>query len=174
MASYYYLMSSLPMLRADSAMPITYDKFLSYCQSAVSKQTLDLLENLSVESKKGPLISEWAKFYSSFKDELVYQRKKKQNLTVSGYSDVDIEVKKAITAAVNDDNPLNAENTLLAIQFEKIDDLIGIHAFDDHALFGFAIKLKLLERRTIFDQKTGKAEFTRLVKGLEEHIQSIH
>ena len=162
------------MLRSDSNLPVTYEKFLSYCKSEVSESNYRILESLTVESKSGPLISEWAKFYSAFKEELTYQRSKKMNISYPQPFDVDIEVKKAITAAVNDSDPLNAENTLLSIQFEKLDELIGIHSFDDHALFGYALKLKLLERKTVFDEKSGKTEFTRLVKGLEEQIQSIH
>ncbi|HCH28305.1 MAG TPA: hypothetical protein DEW35_02235 [Ruminococcaceae bacterium] len=174
MASYYYLMSSLPMLRADGTMPITYKKFLSYCKDSVSGANYELLENLSVDSKKGVLISEWAEFYSAFKEELTYQRNKKAEKSVPQPTGVDIEVKKTISAAVNDENPLNAENTLLALQFDRLDSLIGIHSFDDYALFGYAMKLKLLERKTVFDQKAGKDEFTRLVKGLEEQINRIN
>ena len=37
MASYYYLIASLPELRADGDMPITYDEFLTCCQSNVSE-----------------------------------------------------------------------------------------------------------------------------------------
>ena len=36
MASYYYLIASLPELRADGDLPITYDEFLTLCQSNVS------------------------------------------------------------------------------------------------------------------------------------------
>ena len=174
MASYHFLMSSLPMLKSDGALPISYDKFLSYAKGSVSGSTYELLEGLSLDSDKGPLISEWAKFYSSFKKELTYQRSKKANIPAQQPFDVDIEVKKAITAAVNDKNPLSAENTLLAIQFDKLDSLTGIHAFDDHALFGYALKLKLLERRTVFDAASGKKELNRLVKGLEEQIKGIN
>ena len=174
MASYYYLMSSLPMLRADGTMPITYEKFLSYCKDAVSNSNYELLENLSVDSKKGPLIGEWAEFYSAFKDELTYQRNKKADRSAVQPFEVDVEVKKIISSAINDDNPLNAENTLLALQFDKLDSFIGIHSFDDYALFGYAMKLKLLERKTVFDQKAGKDEFTRLVRGLEEQINKIN
>ena len=174
MASYHFLMSSLPMLRSEATLPISYDKFLSYSKSAVSNSTYELLEGLTIDSDKGPLISEWAKFYSAFKKELTYQRSKKANVSAPQPFDIDAEVKKAITAAINDKNPLNAENALLAIQFDKLDSLIGIHAFDDHALFGYALKLKLLERRTVFDEASGKKELNRLVDGLEEQIKGIN
>ena len=39
MASYYYLISSLPTLSADGGMPFSYEEFLRLCQSNVSGET---------------------------------------------------------------------------------------------------------------------------------------
>ena len=36
MASYYYLISSLPMLKAQGEPPMDYAAFLAMCQTAVS------------------------------------------------------------------------------------------------------------------------------------------
>ena len=74
MASYYYLIASLPELKADGEMPITYSEFLNCCQSNVSDSDYELLENLTLSSTEGPLVSEWAKFYGMLKKELSYQR----------------------------------------------------------------------------------------------------
>ena len=63
MASYYYLIASLPELRADGDMPITYEEFLTLCQGNVSESDFELLKNLTLNSKEGPLVTEWAKFY---------------------------------------------------------------------------------------------------------------
>lgn len=174
MASYYYLMSSLPMLKAEGKMPFNYNQFLDYCKGTVSEQKYGLLKNLSLESDKGPLVEEWAKFYKLYKDELTYQRKKKLNNPATAPFDKDSEAVKVIMSAISDENPLNAEKILLTLQFNKLDSLIGTHTFDDYALFGYALKLKLLERKTVFDQKKGKKELIGLVKGLEEQIKSIN
>ena len=74
MASYYYLIASLPELKADGEMPITYSEFLSCCQSNVSDSDYELLENLTLSSTEGPLVSEWAVFYGMLQKELGYQR----------------------------------------------------------------------------------------------------
>ena len=74
MASYYYLLSSLPMLRSDGEIPFEYDTFLSMCKSAVSSSKYAILENLTLSSTEGPLLSEWSKFYTIFKQELTAQR----------------------------------------------------------------------------------------------------
>ena len=51
---------------------------------------------------------------------------------------------------MNNKNPLAAEEMLLSFEFERLDELVGIHYFDDYALIGYALKLKLLERKTSF------------------------
>ena len=74
MASYFYLMSGLPMLKANGEMPIKYHEFLSCCEKNVSASKYDLLKELSVNSTQGPLVKEWAEFYRKFNDELAFQR----------------------------------------------------------------------------------------------------
>ena len=56
MASYYYLISSLPDLKTDGEMPMTYDEFLGMCQSNVSESKYKFLENLTLSSEEGPLV----------------------------------------------------------------------------------------------------------------------
>ena len=74
MASYYYLISSLPMLRTQGEPPMDYAEFLAMCRSAVSAGVYRTLEELTVDSDKGPLLSEWAGFYRALSRELTYQR----------------------------------------------------------------------------------------------------
>ena len=173
MASYYYLMSSLPLLKADEDMPFSYDEFLEMCKGCVGSSKYGILENLTVDSKEGPLISEWHRFYGEFKKELNYQRNVKLGKPVQPPIIRDEIIARTVSAAVNDENPLNAELNLLSLQFEKLDSLIGIHSFDDWFLFGYALKLKLLQRKTVFNKEKGKNELNRIVDDLEQQIMSI-
>ena len=52
MASYYYLISSLPDLRTDGEMPFSYEEFLGMCQSNVSESKYECLKNLTLSSKR--------------------------------------------------------------------------------------------------------------------------
>ena len=65
MASYYYLISSLPMLRAGDAPPLDYAAFLDQCRGAVSDRVYRSLEELTVRSEDGGFVSRWAAFYRS-------------------------------------------------------------------------------------------------------------
>lgn len=173
MASYYYLLSSLPMLKADGEMPFKYTAFLEMCRSAVSDAKYAILENLTLSSHEGPLISEWSKFHTAFQEELNCQRNQRLGRPNPISHQKDEMVAKAVAAAINGRNPLDAEKALLALEFEELDELIGTHYFDDYALMGYALKLKLLERKTIFDRNNGKTELNRIVNGLQQRIMSI-
>ncbi len=173
MASYYYLMSSLPMLKYDGEPPFKYSEFIEKCKNSVSEQVYSLLENLSFDSKNGPLVSEWAEFYGALSEELNYQRslKLKKNASAPLFRNGDIS--KIVSAVLNETNPLVAEKALLSVEFSKLDSLVGTHSFDDYALMGYALKLKLLERKSVFEEKSGKKELDKILKDLEEKVKSM-
>ncbi|MBR2673961.1 MAG: hypothetical protein IKE52_00685 [Mogibacterium sp.] len=173
MASYYYLTASLPELRADGDMPITYGEFLSLCQSNVSDSTYELLENLTLDSTEGPLVSEWAAFYGMLKKELSYQRSMNLGKNYSSAYDKDGFISQVVSSALSAKNPLEAERLLLEYEFENLDSLIGLHMFDDYVIFGYAIKLRLLERLSCFEQERGKAEFDSLFEGIQQRVYSL-
>ena len=131
MASYYYLLASLPDLRADGDMPITYDEFLNYCQTTVSEEQYDLLENLTLYSRKGPLVDEWAQFYGMITKELNYQRSINLGKSYPSNYEKDSQVSQVVASALAAKNPLEAERLLLDYEFETLDLLIGTHLFDD-------------------------------------------
>ncbi|MBR0399684.1 MAG: DUF2764 family protein [Mogibacterium sp.] len=173
MASYYYLIASLPELKADGEMPITYDEFLSCCQSNVSDSTYQLLEDLSLSSTEGPLVSEWSQFYGMLTKELNYQRSMNLGKSYSSSYEKDGFISSVVNSALSAKNPLEAEKLLLEYEFENLDSLVGLHMFDDYVLFGYAIKLKLLERLNSFEQSKGKAEFRTLFEGIQQRVYSL-
>lgn len=173
MASYYYLISSLPFLRSDGEMPITYDEFLDCCKSTVSDSTYKHLSNLTLASDQGPLTKEWTKFYGMLMKELNYQRSLNLGKSYSSSFEKDSLIAQVAAAALKAKNPLEAERILLDYEFEALDSLVGLHAFDDYVLFGYAIKLKLLERQNCFEQAKGKAEFKALFDQVQQRVYSL-
>ena len=173
MASYYYLIASLPELRADGDMPLTYDEFLSCCQSNVSEEKYQMLKDLTLDSTEGPLVDEWSRFYGMLMKELNYQRSMNLGKSYSSAYDKDGLIAQAASAALTAKNPLEAEKVLLEYEFENLDSLVGLHMIDDYVLFGYAIKLKLLERLNCFEQTKGKAEFQSLFDGIQQRVYSL-
>lgn len=171
--AYYYLMSSLPMLKADGEMPMSYEEFLNMCKLGVSDDTFATLADLSFSSKEGSFLSKWADFYENLKAELTYQRNQRLEIKTKVPTKRDEAATKAVAQALSCKNPLEAEKLLLSMEFQKLDELVGVHYFDDTALIGYALKLKLLERKSIFKEESGKAEFNRILNKLEEEIKSM-
>ena len=160
MASYYYLISSLPDLRTDGDMPFTYEEFLGMCQSNVSESKYEFLSNLTLSSDEGPLLKDWAVFYNNLMSEL------------KSY-DKDSVLTQVIGTVLAAKNPLEAEKILLDYEFENLDSLVGLHTFDDVYLFGYAVKLKLLERQNCCVQEKGKKEFKRLFDQVQQRVYQL-
>ena len=173
MASYYYLIASLPELRADGDMPLTYEEFLSRCQQNISEADYENLKNLTLDSKEGPLVKDWAKFYGMLTKEINYQRSINLGKSYTTAYEKDALISQVAASALSAKNPLEAERILLEYEFETLDSLVGLHMFDAHVLYGYAIKLKLLERVTSFEKDKGKAEFQTLFDGIQQQVYSL-
>ena len=173
MASYYYLISSLPDLRTDGDMPFTYEEFLGMCQSNVSESKYEFLSNLTLSSDEGPLLKDWAVFYNNLMSELNYKRSMNLGRAYLKSYDKDSVLTQVIGTVLAAKNPLEAEKILLDYEFENLDSLVGLHTFDDVYLFGYAVKLKLLERQNCFVQEKGKKEFKRLFDQVQQRVYSL-
>ena len=78
-----------------------------------------------------------------------------------------------MSEAVNAENPLEGEQILLDLEFRRLDGMIGLHNFDDHALYGYAMKLQLLERQRLFRREAGKRAFDGLAAHIRQQIPSL-
>lgn len=173
MASYYYLIPSLPDLKADGEMPLTYEEFLKSCQSNVSEENFELLKNLTLSSTKGPLVEEWSDAYGTLTKELNYQRSMNLGKSYPQTYNKDGMSAQVAAAALSAKNPLEAEKLLLDYEFSLLDTLVGAHVFDDYVLFGYAIKLKLLERQNCFEHEKGQKELEYLFDGVRKSVYSL-
>jgi len=173
LSSYYYLISSLPSLKANAQMPFDYSTFLKMCKASVSAKVYQDLAELSLESESMSLTKKWAEFYKELKRELNCLRKERMNKPFERSFNVSANVKTVAQNAFNASTPLEAEKILLDAQFEYLDSLVSMHYFDDTVLYGYALKLKLLERQNVFDFTEGSAEFKRLFDNVQQQILSI-
>lgn len=173
MASYYYLISSLPELSANEDMPITYDEFIGMCEDNVSDKTLERLKNLTLESTEGALLKKWSGFYTNLFRELNAQRSAALGKSYQVEYEKNPENTQIAQMAIAAKNPLEGEKLLLTHQFEALDGYTCGHYFDDVCLFGYAIKLKLLERQSCFVKEKGEAEFKRLFDNVQQRVYNL-
>ena len=85
----------------------------------------------------------------------------------------DKTIRKMLEDGILGITPLEAEQILLDHEFELLDSLVGLHVFDDYVLFGYAVKLKLLERRSCFEKEKGRSEFQNLFRRVQERVYSL-
>jgi hypothetical protein len=154
-------------------MPFSYDTFLSCCQGNVSESKYKLLQDLTLSSTEGPLVSEWSVFYGNLMKELNYQRSMRLGKPYSSAFDKEPTAASVAASALSAKNPLEAEKILLDYEFDFLDTLTGLHTFDDYVLFGYAIKLKLLERQSCFEHEKGKQEFSNLFNIVQQRVLSL-
>ena len=173
MVNYYYLVSSLPSLSSDAPMPFSYEEFVGMCKSAVNKRVLSDLENLTLKSENGAFLKKWGAFYRKLQDAVNRQRRLNLGKAAQKDEERDFNIDRIAGEALSAKNPYEAEKVLLKAQFDYLDSLTSMHNFDDYVLFGYAVKLKLLERQNVFSRKAGKDEFSRLFDGIQKDIQSL-
>jgi len=184
MSNYYYLMTSLPMLKFSDSDVMSYDNFLSLCQGNVSEKDFKWLEKIKLNEASGTnFLNQWAFFYNQLSEELTTQRSKKlgkeklQNgLEGSRETRIVNIVNQAVTKALGEgnelevNNPLEAELNLLEFMYKEIDEMVGLHTFDKMALAGYVIKLQLLNRKVQFSAMDGAAEYKRLFSNMQSVI----
>ena len=154
-------------------MPFSYEEFLGMCQSNVSESKYEFLSNLTLSSDEGPLLKDWAVFYNNLMSELNAQRSANLGRAYLKSYDKDSVLSQVVGTVLAAKNPLEAEKILLDYEFENLDSLVGLHTFDDVYLFGYAVKLKLLERQNCFVQEKGKKEFKRLFDQVQQRVYQL-
>jgi len=177
-------MTSLPMLQFSDSDVMSYDKFLSLCQSNVSEKDFEWLKKIKLDEASGTkFLKQWAFFYNQLSEELTLQRSKKlgkekpkDDFESSRENRIVNVVNQAVTKALGEgtelevNNPLEAELNLLEFMYKEIDQMIGLHTFDKMALAGYVIKLQLLNRKIQFSAMDGSAEYKRLFSNMQSVI----
>ena len=184
MSNYYYLMTSLPMLKFSDSDVMSYDNFLSLCKGNVTKKDYQWLEKFKLNETSGSkFLNQWASFYNQLSEELTIQRSKKlgkerpqDDCQSSRENRIVNIVNQAVTKALGEktelevNNPLEAELSLLEFMYNEIDEMVGLHTFDEIALAGYVIKLQLLNRKIKFSAMDGAAEYKRLFSNMQSVI----
>jgi hypothetical protein len=69
------------------------------------------------------------------------------------------------------ETPLEAEILLDRARWNAIEQFQGIPAFSRNIVYGYLLKLLILERRASFKAETGFAEYKSLYASILEHAQ---
>lgn len=160
MSSYPFLLAQLPVLSfQETEFPSRHEflgqaeKWLSEGEYAVLAQAD--LHDYQVVDHGFELLREWAEFQYKLRRDLANFRENHR----LGH---DHKTHMFPTAYVRDETPLVAEIKLLELQWEFLSERRHIHYDDLTALVIYSLHLQILERKSSFDEETGRERFEQL------------
>ena len=164
MDKYYYLVSSLPLLKFAEAPLINSGDFMAEAKKwlkgsdFISLSGADI-NNFFAHKQDRPVVRQWKDFEYSTRQELaLFRRAKREN---SGY-----RLRNDLSEIIQQgNNPLEIERKLLLLRWNFLEEQETGHFFDLEFLLIYYLKLQLLERLFGFDKQRGRQRF-ELLSGL--------
>jgi len=168
---YYYFAASLPLIWFEGKLPFSVESFLEDCRRLLSEGDYALMERLLAETEEDSqtghtVFDEWIKFRHSFRNESAWFRSAKLSKDPSrhirGLRFPEARFAEVIHQAAKAGNPLEAQRQLDRFQWEFLDELSAGHDYDIEFLFGYALKLRILQRYQEYASEKGLEVFKEL------------
>ncbi|HBC87426.1 MAG TPA: hypothetical protein DCZ94_10765 [Lentisphaeria bacterium] len=173
--AYYYLLSSLPLLRKGEQPPITSEYLLSSCSQMLGPKTADWLMQVKLfPEKENPFgkssaVNKWYIWEKELRNRLAKFRalrlEREYGNGENGNSIADID--RSIEEILSTSNPLEREKLLDALRWRALDGFEFGHDFDFDLLCIYRIKLLLLEKWIGREQRKGLENLDAIVNKLE-------
>jgi hypothetical protein len=171
--AYYYILSSLPMLRKEGPPPLTSDYFLHSCSEMIPEKTVKQLSSLKLlPDKETPLgrfssAVKWYKWETDMRTKLAKFRAvshgREQKHQGNDFSDIDRRIEEILSVP----NPAERERMLDSLRWKALDDLEFGHNFDFDNLCIYKIKLMLLEKWVGKDQRKGLENLDAIINKIK-------
>ncbi len=181
MGNYYYLISTLPLLKIGEPPPFSEACFLEECARWLSSADLDALTafRLAPLPAKGavsasPLQASWLEWESALRNALVkirasnLDRDPEKSLRPAAPTNLDTERGAAEAVAITD--PLQREKALDHARWRRLDELEFLHDFDLQRLCVYKLKLLLCHKWVPRTQEKGKANLDAAIDELEKGL----
>jgi hypothetical protein len=176
MAVFYYLISSLPMLSVEEKPRISSKEFLASCVDFLSANQFSEIRNLRLippenfDNLSSQVIKEWFDWETCLRNSLAKSRGRETSIDVThvirGEKDFYSEINKGIQDAMGRSNPIEKEEVLDRMRWEKLCSLEVGHNFDYANLCIYRMKLLLCEKRIHWDKVKGNENFDRIVDSI--------
>ena len=181
----YYLISQLPSLDGlseNGALPITEARFTELCERFLGKKAQSALKTLTLtpprqnEATGFALIDAWNESERSLRLALCKVRAEKMKKPFDTDNKLlPPEYVKASAAAMEIDNPMEAEQYLNRVRLDILEALRPMDSFSDDYVFYYGLKLKLLARVRQFDKQLGEQEYRNIYDSIlsGERLEAI-
>lgn len=179
MGSYYYLVAQLPALSYAQPAPMTSSRLRELCGDLMSAQDAALLDLCVLDpgavasgsAGSSPLIDGWLAWERILRQVLARQRGQKLGRDAAQLAEPPADALDAIAvakAALSMDSPLEAEFFLDRARWDAVEELQPSDYFDRDTVYGYMIKLLLLERKALFRVEEGFAEYKAIYASVME------
>ena len=172
----YYLISQLPSLDGiseNTPLPITEERFAELCARFLGKKLQKTMKKLTLSPSKNTecsgsvLIDTWNESERNLRFALGKIRAEKMKKTFDTKNKVfPMEHLQAAGAAVEIDNPLEAEKYLNRYRLEILERLRPMDNFSEDYVLYYGLKLKLLLRLRQFDTKLGETAYKNIYNSI--------
>ena len=164
MASYYYLVASLPTLFLDEEPPITTAEFLAACDRWLdaddARDIRGLMDN-HPEWAKATCVHQWQARETEIRNTIARLRAAKARVDAEPFlqpcRELDVFIEKSVAEAMSRPHPLERELGLDHLRWSLLDDLLRFDPFGLPAVIAYAVKLKLVERWSTLKVEKGRA-----------------
>ena len=179
MSQYYFTVAALPYLDFESTPSISYDDFLSFCESTLDPHDYDLLVSAQLNGSlpgdiSHPVLTAWSLFEQSLRNELVKLRAPQRGMDGEKFVKLFIDNTTTPLIARNSmkqENPEKAEDFLNKERWNFFNELEAGHDFDIGKLIVYSLRLQLLERMNLFDEEKGKNGFQKIYEQIKMAIK---
>lgn len=167
--SYPYLLASLPHLRFSKPPEISSDEFLERCSDLIDAEAFDMLQGIfeGRHDDRSPVLNEYNGFRCSLDHEIAQLRNARleRQLPLSTEPMSEAPQPQA-EEAFGAHNPLEGEMNRLYHLWDRLKQMAGRHFLDQEALVIYALRLRLLERKSRFDAEKGRDRLRELAHDL--------
>jgi len=181
--SYYYLGAQLPYLTYEQTIPMSSAEFIALAKGLMKSKKSSLLDQCTLEpnplseedseedSKKkakrtsSDFINRWRVWEYALRFNLAKGRAKKLQ---RGSEDMAEPAENPADAALVAKNALDMESSLEAemyldrARWNTIESFVGGGTFSESAMYAYLLKLRLMERKAMFNTEEGFTEYKRL------------
>ena len=172
----YYLISQLPSLDGiseNTPLPISEERFTELCNRFLGKKPQEALKKLTLSPPKeaahsgSALIDAWNESERALRFALGKARAEKMKKPFDTQNRIfPVEYMKAAGAAIEIENPMEAEKYLNRYRLEILETLRPMDSFSEDYIFYYGLKLKLILRIRQFDTKTGEKAYKNIYNSI--------
>lgn len=176
MSTFYYFISTLPMLNIEETPFFTLEEFKSSARDWINDNEKEILDNLTLNLSKDKNISstvseKWNDYETFLRNLLASSRGSKlsreSDLFLRECSDFYINIQNAISEILNNDlNPLEKEKAIDKLRWDFLSDLESEYSFEFEILCVYKLKLMLCLKWSRKTNESGNENYDKIVDDL--------